>query len=569
MLRASSLYTSNPEEADYFLVPIYTSALVLINGNTKTSRDKTRKILIKGLKRVQKMPYWKRYGGRDHIFIFPHSFGSCIGNPYDEFRKEGDLHASLMNQIGNSIFLTYDAQPYDNGEILRPCYDPEKDIVIPPVVNVERMRLILTKSKAGKRIINSIKKKTYKRTQLLLMTGRTQLEQKGDPWFAIVVLYGPYQDQTMRPKIKPSKGGCWRRPDLSLEECIASCDAELSRGRVFSRGVRQKIHTMYQRDPRYKHVRSKNGISEVVEMKKSIFCLGPRGISSWNTETYAAAVLGCIPLVVADDVPLPFEKFLPYDNMILSFRESHFSRILLRLSKIKKISVRKMQKYLALHRKAFTYTPLKYAVKTKEFWSRLSDLDLQGDETIGDLIDSDQYHGPDAFEYTMMELALRKMENRHRRGIGAQVYKEAKTLSPARKTNSMIDSLFKPVRQRERTVNQVKTNLHKKHKMRQSRVLKFASGECARKIRFKRVQQYIMSKRSMKTGNQALVFQGRIGDNAKSINVIMGQWKKETAGTVLSELDITMSLSIVDASQEELHRLEKTAKSWGASCLWV
>ena len=67
----------------------------------------------------------------------------------------------------------------------------------------------------------------------------------------------------------------------------------------------------------------------------------------------------------------------------------------------------------------------------------------------------------------------------------------------------------------------------------------------------------------MKTGNQALVFQGRIGDNAKSINVIMGQWKKETAGTVLSELDITMSLSIVDASQEELHRLEKTAKSWG------
>ena len=132
------------------------------------------------------------------FFIFPHSFGSCIGNPYDEFRKS-DLHASLMNQIGNSIFLTYDAQPYDDGEILRPCYNPEKDIVIPPVVNVERMRLFLTKSRAGKRIIKSIKKKTYN-TQLLLMTGRTQLEQKGDPWFAIVVLYGPYADQTMRPE---------------------------------------------------------------------------------------------------------------------------------------------------------------------------------------------------------------------------------------------------------------------------------------------------------------------------------------------------------------------------------
>ena len=185
-----------------------------------------------------------------------------------------------------------------------------------------------------------------------------------------------------------------------------------------------------------------------------------------------------------------------------------------------------MQKYLALHRKAFTYTPLKYAVKTKEFWSRLNTLDLQGDETIGDLIDSDQYHGPDAFEYAMMELALKKMEYRHRKGIDAQMYKEAKTISPARKSNSMIDYLFKPVPHRERIANKFKTKLQKTHKIRQSRVLKFASGECARRVRFKRVQQYIMSKRSMKTGNQALVFQGRIGDNAKSINVIMGQWKK-------------------------------------------
>ena len=93
--------------------------------------------------------------------------------------------------------------------------------------------------------------------------------------------------------------------------------------------------------------------------------------------------------------------------------------------------------------------------------------------------------------------------------------------------------------------------------------------ENAQEELFKRVQQYIISKRSMKTGNQALVFQGRIGDNAKSINVIMGQWKKETAGTVLSELDITMSLSIAGASWEELHRLEKTAKSWGPIYLSV
>ena len=69
-----------------------------------------------------------------------------------------------------------------------------------------------------------IKNKTYKRSQVMLMTGRVQLEIKGDPWFAIVVLYGSYQEQTMHPRITPSKYDCWRRPDLSLEECDASCD---------------------------------------------------------------------------------------------------------------------------------------------------------------------------------------------------------------------------------------------------------------------------------------------------------------------------------------------------------
>ena len=84
---------------------------------------------------------------------------------------------------------------------------------------------------------------------------------------------------------------------------------------------------------------------------------------------------------------------------------------------------------------------------------------MQGDETIGDLIDSDQYHGPDAFEYAMMELALKKMENRYRKGIGAQMYKEAKAISPARKSNSMIDYLFKPVPHRERIANKFKTKV--------------------------------------------------------------------------------------------------------------
>ena len=145
-------------------------------------------------------------------FVFPHAFGACIGNPYDEFRKESDQHAILMKHIGNSIFLTYDSQSYKQGELLGECFDPEKDIVIPPLVNVQRMLLNLKKSKGGKTILKMIKNKTYKRSQVMLMTGRVQLEIKGDPWFAIVVLYGSYQEQTMHPSWVDShihiKGRC-------------------------------------------------------------------------------------------------------------------------------------------------------------------------------------------------------------------------------------------------------------------------------------------------------------------------------------------------------------------------
>ena len=127
-------------------------------------------------------------------------------------------------------------------------------------------------------------------------------------------------------------------------------------------------------------------------------------------------------------------------------------------------------------------------MKTKEFWSRLSTLDLQSDKSIADLMNHDQYHGPDAFEYTIMELALKKMENQHRKGNGAQIYKEAKILSPGRKSDSMIDSLSNFIPHRESIASQVETNSQKKHKMRQGRFLrslpqenvqeKFGPDEC-------------------------------------------------------------------------------------------
>jgi hypothetical protein len=569
LLHASTLYTDNPEEADYFYLPIYTSAMTLMHVNSKTARDKTRKIILNAIKRAKKLPFWDRHEGRDHIFIFPHSFGACIGNPYDEYRNEDGLHAKLMKQIGNSIFLTYDAQQYEEGELIRQCYNPEKDIVIPPLVNVQRLLLQFKKSKQGKLIIKMIKNKSYKRTQLMLMAGRSQLEVRGDPWFAIVVLYGSYQEQTMRPRITPSKHKCWRRPDLSLEECAASCDAELSRGRVFSRGVRQKIHQLYQHDSRYKHVKvgkQYKDIEWIAEMRKSIFCLTPRGISSWNIQTYEAAILGCIPVIIADDAPLPFEKFLPYNKMTLQVRESHVSRIILNMEQRSKDWVKTAQKYLKLHSKAFTYTRLKNAKKKKQFWTVDNDIGLNGDETIEELVNLDDNHGPDAFELIMMELAVKKMKNTHKLKRQNADKKDEEVLLKLN-TVSLIDYLFNPsyfnAQSNPGNDKKIFNYINKNLKTKQGHVIKFPSRETVKRVHTKYIDKYLIKRQKSYGLKHALIFQGSVGTSEQDIGVILDQWKKSTVGSMLSELDITMSLGLEDAGDKTLYHLEKTAKAWG------
>ena len=99
--------------------------------------------------------------------------------------------------------------------------------------------------------------------------------------------------------------------------------------------------------------KNNNNVEWIAEMRKSAFCLTPRGISSWNTGTYQAAILGCIPIIIADDAPLPFQNFLPYDKMSFQIRESHVSRIFLKIKEKTKGWVKRAQKYLKLHSKAF------------------------------------------------------------------------------------------------------------------------------------------------------------------------------------------------------------------------
>jgi hypothetical protein len=53
-------------------------------------------------------------------------------------------------------------------------------------------------------------------------------------------------------------------------------------------------------------------------MRKSIFCLSPAGDTPSSARLFDAIVSGCIPVVVSDELELPFEGILDYRKVNLT-----------------------------------------------------------------------------------------------------------------------------------------------------------------------------------------------------------------------------------------------------------
>jgi hypothetical protein len=539
LMHVSSLRTENPEEADFFFVPVYTSAVAAFGTNKKVSREKIRKMILKAVSRLRLLPYWNRNDGKDHIFVFPNAYGPCIGNPLDDWRLESDTQAKMMKRIRNAIFLTY------SGDANTPCFDSSKDVVIPPVVDMNR---IVSHLKAQRKRLNLKSGEHPKRTQFSFIAGRMQLEKKNDPWFSIVVLYGSYEEQTLRPRVTPSKDVCWDRPDLNLEQCVATCDSELSRSRVYSHGLRQKIQQLFKRNSLLKQM-EKTSMKYIDEMRTSIFCISTRGLAPYDINMYEGALVGCIPVVMIDDVEVPFEKLVPWDLMTKRVRESDASRLILKLSKTPKHWIKNAQSLLKENVYAFAYTPLSKA--RKEFWS----LEEHGFGA----------QGPDAFEYTMMMLVKLKLGRKKQSFLEQAMAASNKYKNSERFRGNFLFST------KSLHFSSYLSNVDNRNPSAEKK-----PGPARRRVQGVQLigpphmsfdsTQKRLSKKYLSTSafpRRAFVFRGRVGIGGEGQNAVFSKWRQVTAGTIVSELEITMSLALSDISEEQLQHLTKTAKAWG------
>ncbi|KAL8253208.1 hypothetical protein R6Q59_036901 [Mikania micrantha] len=94
-------------------------------------------------------------------------------------------------------------------------------------------------------------------------------------------------------------------------------------------------------------------------MRRSVFCLSPAGDTPSSARLFDAIVSGCIPVIVSDELELPFEGILDYRKIALFVSSSDAVQpgwLLTYLRSIKSTLIREMQDNLAKHVHHFLYS---------------------------------------------------------------------------------------------------------------------------------------------------------------------------------------------------------------------
>ncbi|KAL6972947.1 Glycerol kinase, partial [Sarracenia purpurea var. burkii] len=130
---SSAVRTLNPEEADWFYTPVYTTCDLTPNGLPLPF--KSPRMMRSAIQLISSnWPYWNRTEGADHFFIVPHDFGACFHYLEEKAIERGILRllqrATLVQTFGqrNHVCLK-------DGSITIPPYAPPQKMqahLIPP-----------------------------------------------------------------------------------------------------------------------------------------------------------------------------------------------------------------------------------------------------------------------------------------------------------------------------------------------------------------------------------------------------------------------------------------------------
>ena len=312
MLLQSKHRTFDPDEADFFYVPQYSTCFIFpVHGwadypwfgtpglgqrvaGASAMLNETRDWIDANF------PYWKRKGGKDHIWLFTHDEGSCWAPEsivpsiwLTHWGRLGLEHTSNTAFGSDNYNVDHRSKWAPEGwkQIMgkHSCYDPVKDLVIPSFKTLHHYHQSPLSGKAP-------------RDRDLL------LSFKGDI-------------------------GKRRQPN-------------------YSRGVRQRLYKLARENNwREKHKVMIGDSSDLnIEyselLSRSKYCLVAPG-DGWSARAEDSVLHGCVPVIIMDGVHVVFETILNWSSFSIRIPEADIDKTVEILLAVPERKLRSLQAHLS------------------------------------------------------------------------------------------------------------------------------------------------------------------------------------------------------------------------------
>ena len=264
--------TKDPDAADYFYLPVYSSCKYMpppyFGVNPWFGEEKIRE----AVQLVRKdYPHWDRSAGEDHIVAVTYDYGACFEYKYDKAAKKRP-----MPELVNTIMLT------SISDTSLPCFRPSRDIAIPMVIDNAKFDVAGIAAAAA----------------AAAAAGAAGAAGSGGGMLGGIVdkslsalFGGPRQPVSDVSGIQGRSIFCFFWGSFRWFDNDPD----------YSKGVRLALQRHHQDDPLFKLGEGKSA-TYVDDLKRSLFCLCPRGFAVWSPRIYESLATGCIPVIIADEI---------------------------------------------------------------------------------------------------------------------------------------------------------------------------------------------------------------------------------------------------------------------------
>ncbi|TXG73783.1 hypothetical protein EZV62_002362 [Acer yangbiense] len=116
-------------------------------------------------------------------------------------------------------------------------------------------------------------------------------------------------------------------------------------GRFYSKKVRTDIWRRYNGDRRF-YLQRHRFAGYQSEIVRSVFCLCPLGWAPWSPRLVESVALGCVPVIIADGIRLPFSKAVNWPEISLTVAEKDVSKLGMILEHVAATNLTSIQKNL-------------------------------------------------------------------------------------------------------------------------------------------------------------------------------------------------------------------------------